>query len=71
MGMSIDEHITMLRSYKKLMWGTECDKRYGESFREAIDIMQKYKKIEQIISNFDESSNYYLTLEQIAKVVEE
>lgn len=46
---TINEHIVMLRSYKKLMWGTECDKRYGESFSVAIDIMQKYQKIEQIV----------------------
>ena len=48
---TIDEHITMLRSYKKLMWGTECDKRYGESFSVAIDTMRKYQKIEQILDD--------------------
>ena len=34
------------------------------------ECFEKLDKIEQIISNFDESSNYYQTLEQIAKVVE-
>ena len=41
----IEETIIKLKSYKRLMWGTECDKLYGKCFDKAITIMRKYQEI--------------------------
>ena len=53
MGMTIDEALVKMQSYKKLMWGTECDKRYGEAFDIAIETMCKYQKITEMIDNIE------------------
>ena len=70
MGMSIDEHIVMLRSYKKLMWGTECDKRYGDTFNFAIETMRKYQQIEQIVKDTQYLCEYGSAFIDIREVVE-
>ena len=68
--MNSKDSITILRQifpkHPRSMYGVlkknACEK--------AISDMEKMEQIELIIMNFDESSNYYETLEQIAKVVE-
>lgn len=47
MGMTIDEHISQLKKLRSFHNGS-----YGESINFAIDIMRKYEKIEQIITNY-------------------
>lgn len=60
---------------KRFRSNAEHQRKIGDlqgclEFRALADDLEKLEKIEQIISNFDESSNYYLTLVQIAKVVQ-
>ena len=73
--LTIEDVIDVLSMVQKSVPYTNANDEEADilkrSLNKAIDTMCKYQKIEQIISNFDESSNYYLTLEQIAKVVEE
>ena len=70
MGMSIDETIERFKS------NAEYERTHGNlqgclEFRQLAEWLEQLQKIEQIVSNFDESWNYFLTLEQIIKVVQD
>ena len=70
MGMSIDETIERFKS------NAEYERTQGNlqgclEFRQLAEWLEQLQKIEQIVSNFDESWNYFLTLEQIIKVVQD
>ena len=54
MGMSIDEHITQLKKLKSFHNGS-----YGASINYALDIMNKYQKIQEIVRWNDAPSPYY------------
>ena len=74
MGMSIDKHIEVLKSYHHGFTG--CAGNLQDSIDVAIDIMQKYQKIQEIVTKWEEGvhsgvSCSFDRMEDIKEVLED
>jgi hypothetical protein len=67
MGMTIDDHIEVLKSYHHGFTG--CAGNLQDSIDVAVDIMRKYQKIAEIVMNGDDT--HYKLLMQIKEVIED
>ena len=70
MGMSINDHIEVLKSYNHGF--TAQAGNLQDSIDVALDIMRKYQKIVQIMERtVDDGTSMYDTLQEIEEVVED
>lgn len=72
MGMTIEEHIEVLKSYHHGFTG--CAGNLQDSIDVAVDIMSKYQKIQEIINNAKDSDGairFSWLYEQIKEVIED
>lgn len=72
MGMTIDDHIKILKSYYNGFSGWASN--FQESIDVALNIMHKYQKIEEIVKNTDAmtgSNGYACAFIDIREVVED
>lgn len=72
MGMTIDEHIEVLKSYHHGFTG--CAGNLQDSIDVAVDIMSKYQKIQEIINNAKDSDGairFNWLYGQIKEVIED
>ena len=72
MGMTIDEHIEVLKSYHNGFTGWAGNLQ--DSIDVAVDIMRKYQKIEQIIRSYDVAWEFHHmkpTIDKIREVIED
>ena len=69
MGMTIDNHIEVLKSYQKGFTGWASN--IQDSIDVAIDTMRKYQKIEQIVKNTQQLCSYGSAFIDIREVIED
>ena len=70
MGMTIDDHIEVLKSYNHGF--TAQAGNLQDSIDVSVDIMRKYQKIEKIMERtVDDGTSMYDTLQEIEEVVED
>lgn len=70
MGMTINDHIEVLKSYSHGFTGYAGNLQ--NSINVAIDTMRKYQKIVQIMERtVDDGTSMYDTLQEIEEVVED
>jgi hypothetical protein len=74
MGMTVDDHIEVLKSYHHGFTG--CAGNLQDSIDVAVDIMRKYQKIEQIINEYNlqlwnNTSDGAYNFQRIREVVED
>ena len=66
MGMTIAEHIAQLKKLKSFHNGS-----YGASINFALDTMQKYQKIQEIINYTDYIQEDVIRYKMICEVIED